>query len=61
MTLERIYDVVVIGAGPPGWTASIRLAKTGMSVALVENELVGGECNYWACVPSKALLRPPEA
>ena len=55
------YDVVVIGAGPPGWTASIRLAKTGMSVALVENELVGGECNYWACVPSKALLRPPEA
>ncbi len=61
MALERIYDVVVIGAGPPGWTLSIRLVKNGMSVALVENELVGGECNYWACVPSKALLRPPEA
>lgn len=61
MVPERTYDVVVIGAGPPGWTASIRLAKTGISVALVENELVGGECNYWACVPSKALLRPPEA
>jgi pyruvate/2-oxoglutarate dehydrogenase complex dihydrolipoamide dehydrogenase (E3) component len=61
MTSEQIYDVIVIGAGPPGWTASIRLVKNGMSVALVENELVGGECNYWACVPSKALLRPPEA
>jgi pyruvate/2-oxoglutarate dehydrogenase complex dihydrolipoamide dehydrogenase (E3) component len=41
MVPERTYDVIVIGAGPPGWTASIRLVKAGMSVALVENELVG--------------------
>jgi pyruvate/2-oxoglutarate dehydrogenase complex dihydrolipoamide dehydrogenase (E3) component len=57
---EDIHDVVVIGSGPSGQVVSFRLAKTGISVALVENELVGGECHYWACVPSKALLRPPE-
>jgi dihydrolipoamide dehydrogenase len=61
MPSELIYDVIVIGAGPPGWRLPIQLVKNGMSVALVENELVGGECAYWACVPSKALLRPPEA
>ena len=58
---EDIYDVVVIGSGPSGRTVSSRLAKNGMSVVLVENELVGGECHFWACIPSKALLRPPEA
>ena len=50
-----------LGSGPSGRTVSLRLAKNSFSVALVENELVGGDCAYWACVPSKALLRPPEA
>jgi dihydrolipoamide dehydrogenase len=59
--MEDTYDVIVIGSGPAGRTVSSRLAKKGMSVALVENELVGGECHFWACIPSKALLRPPEA
>lgn len=58
--MERIYDVVVIGSGPSGQTVSFRLTKIGLSVALVENEMVGGECHFWACIPSKALLRPPE-
>jgi pyruvate/2-oxoglutarate dehydrogenase complex dihydrolipoamide dehydrogenase (E3) component len=60
MASEHIYDVVVIGSGPSGQVVSFRLTKTGLSVALVENELVGGECHFWACIPSKALLRPPE-
>ena len=58
---DRHYDAVVLGSGPSGRTVSLRLAKNSFSVALVENELVGGDCAYWACVPSKALLRPPEA
>jgi pyruvate/2-oxoglutarate dehydrogenase complex dihydrolipoamide dehydrogenase (E3) component len=58
---ERHYDVVVIGSGPSGRTISLRLAKNSFSVALVESELVGGDCAYWACIPSKALLRSPEA
>jgi pyruvate/2-oxoglutarate dehydrogenase complex dihydrolipoamide dehydrogenase (E3) component len=58
---ERHYDAVVIGSGPSGRTVAQRLAKNSFSVALVENELVGGDCAYWACIPSKALLRPPEA
>lgn len=58
---ESVYDVVVIGSGPSGRTASTNLARNGLSVALIEAELVGGDCAYWACVPSKALLRPPEA
>src|SRR5215467_11656108 len=61
MASEHIYDVVVIGSGPSGRTVSSRLVKNGMSVALVENELIGGECHFWACIPSKALLLPPEA
>jgi pyruvate/2-oxoglutarate dehydrogenase complex dihydrolipoamide dehydrogenase (E3) component len=56
--VDSTYDVVVIGAGPVGQNAADRARATGLSVAMVERELVGGECSYWACVPSKALLRP---
>jgi pyruvate/2-oxoglutarate dehydrogenase complex dihydrolipoamide dehydrogenase (E3) component len=57
-TAEHTYDVVVLGAGPVGQNAAERARAGGLSVAMVERELVGGECSYWACVPSKALLRP---
>jgi len=51
------YDVVVIGAGPVGENLADRVVQGGLSVAIVERELVGGECSYWACMPTKALLR----
>jgi pyruvate/2-oxoglutarate dehydrogenase complex dihydrolipoamide dehydrogenase (E3) component len=56
-SFTRSYDVVVIGSGPVGQTLAERSRASGLSVAMVEQELVGGECAYWACIPSKSMLR----
>lgn len=56
--MARVYDVIVLGGGPVGINSADRAHAEGLSVALVERELVGGECNFWGCVPSKSLLRP---
>ena len=50
------YDLIVIGAGPVGENVADRAVQGGLSAAIVESELVGGECSYWACMPSKTLL-----
>ncbi|CAM3315522.1 Dihydrolipoyl dehydrogenase [Arthrobacter ulcerisalmonis] len=59
--VDREYDVVVIGAGAVGENVAARVVQGGLTAVLIEAELVGGECSYWACMPSKALLRPGTA
>src|SRR5580704_10949565 len=58
--MNESFDLIVVGAGPAGETVASRLAGEGMRIALVERELIGGECAYWACIPSKTLLRAAE-
>jgi pyruvate/2-oxoglutarate dehydrogenase complex dihydrolipoamide dehydrogenase (E3) component len=56
--MSETFDVIVLGAGPAGENVAGRAADHGLSVAIIEPELIGGECSYWGCIPSKTLLRP---
>ena len=58
--MAKKFDAIILGMGPGGENVARRLLGAGMNVAVVERELLGGECAYWACIPSKTLLRPPE-
>ena len=55
------YDLIVLGGGPVGENVADRAVQGGLTAIIVESELVGGECSYWACMPSKALLRSAQA
>ena len=57
--MAETFDAVVVGMGPDGEVVAERLLRAGRRVAVVERELIGGECAYWACIPSKTVLRPP--
>jgi pyruvate/2-oxoglutarate dehydrogenase complex dihydrolipoamide dehydrogenase (E3) component len=57
---DDVVDAIVIGGGPAGLDAAARIVRGGLTVALVERRLVGGECNFYGCIPSKALLWPME-
>jgi pyruvate/2-oxoglutarate dehydrogenase complex dihydrolipoamide dehydrogenase (E3) component len=59
--MNQHFDAIVIGMGPGGEVAASNLLRADKRVAVIERELIGGECGYWACIPSKTLLRPPEA
>ena len=59
-TTAQEFDLIVLGAGPIGETLALAVAKHGLNPAIVEHDLVGGDCAYYACKPSKALLRPIE-
>src|SRR6266536_6130236 len=58
--MERAFDVICLGAGPCGEAVATELAGAGLSLAVVEEHLVGGECPYWGCIPSKTLIRSAE-